>query len=257
MPYTKFERSRCIAARFDRANLSHSIFHQVNAKNAFFIDADLTNINFSLTNLHKADLTKTNIICSQLQSALSFRDAQLPDERCAHESNLIKDGYADCNMPIFPTWTLTHGNIITMRTETESYNCHFVAQANDVEARMYQKINLEPWDSTFWKYSLVILEARMTSGVSIELSGRSRNGAIVDKKVLGNCHLSMIITDLLYLESRENNTIMRLHEEMKELQLIVKFSANSDQTQQKNNWCDDIKLFIEYGTAEVESLLGL
>jgi hypothetical protein len=47
---------------------------------------------------------------------------------------------------------------------------------------------------------------------------------------------------------------MRLHENMKELEVLVKFSAHP--THNKNNWCDDIKLFIDYGTAEVESLQG-
>jgi uncharacterized protein YjbI with pentapeptide repeats len=192
MPHTKFERTRCIAAHFDRVNLSHSIFYQVNAKSSFFNNADLTNVNFSLSNLHNADFNRTKVTCSQLLSALSIRDALLPDEMCANDPNLIKNGHADCNIPLLLTWTLAHGNITTIKTETDFDNCHFVVQSNDIGASMYQKIDLAAWDSGFWKYSLAVLDAHMTSGVSIELSGKSRNGAIIDKKILSNCSVTIM-----------------------------------------------------------------
>ena len=50
---------------------------------------------------------------------------------------------------------------------------------------------------------------------------------------------------------------MRLHDDMKELEVLVKFNVHLNKTHNKNNWCDEIKLFIDYGTAEVESLKGL
>ena len=192
MPHTKFERTRCIAAHFDRANLSQSIFYQVNAKNAFFKNADLTNANFPLSNLHKADFTGTKITSSQLQSALSIRDALLPNGTYVNDSNLIKNGNADCNIPFLLTWTLTYGNIAIMQTETDFNNCHFVLQSDDVGGSMYQKINLTHWNSGFWKYSLAVLEAQMTSEVSIELSEKNENGAIIDKKISGNCSVTIV-----------------------------------------------------------------
>ena len=192
MPHTIFEQTRCSAAHFDRANLSQSIFYQVNAKNAFFNNATLTKANFSLANLHQADFTGTKITYSQLQSALSIQAALLPNETYAHDPNLIKNGHADCNIPLLLTWTLIHGNITTMKTEADFNNCHFVVQSNHVGASMYQKIDLAHWDSSFWKYSLAVLDAHMTSGVSIELIGKSRNGATIDKKILGNCTVTIV-----------------------------------------------------------------
>ena len=38
---------------------------------------------------------------------------------------------------------------------------------------------------------------------------------------------------------------MRLHEDMKELEVFVKFSAHLNKTHNKNNWCNEIKLFID------------
>ncbi|CAM4813991.1 unnamed protein product [Rotaria magnacalcarata] len=242
MPYTKFERTRCIAAHFNYSNLSQSIFFQVNAKSASFNNADLTNTNFSLANLHKTNFAGTKVSCSQLNSALSIKDALLPNGTCVRDPNLVKNGYADCNTPLLLSWVLTHGNITIMKAEADFNNCHFALQSNDVGASMYQKIGLEHWDSGFWKYSLAVLEAKMTNGVSIELNGKSQNGTIIDKKIL---------------DATENNTIMRLHEDMKELDVLVKFSAYYNIIHNKNNWCDEIKLFIDYGTAEVESLRGL
>lgn len=49
---------------------------------------------------------------------------------------------------------------------------------------------------------------------------------------------------------------MRLHEDMKKLEVLVKFSAHFNETYIKNNWCDEVKLLINYGTAEDESLRG-
>ncbi|CAF1050312.1 unnamed protein product [Adineta steineri] len=219
MPYTKFERTRCIAAHFDRANLSESTFYQVNAKNAFFNNAVLTHVTFSLTNLEKADFNGTEITYSQLERALSIRDALLPNGTRAHGTNLVNNGHADCNIPLHLAWMLTHGNITTMKTDTDFNNCHFIVQSNDVGA--------------------TVLDAHMTSEVSIELIGKNQNGAILNKTIL---------------DTTENNTIMRLHEDMKELQVFIKFSADQNKTHNKNNWCDDIKLFIDYNTAEVESL---
>lgn len=191
MPHTKFERTRCIAAHFEGANLSQSIFYQVNAKGAFFNISDLTNTNFSLTNLQKADFSQTQITISQLESTLSIRDAVLPNRTHANNSNLIKNGYANCNIHLLLAWTLTHGNITVMRTEINFNSCRFVLQSNDVGASMYQKISLTHWDSSFWKYSVTILNARMTNGVLIELNAKSQNGRTIDRKILGNCSTSI------------------------------------------------------------------
>lgn len=43
---------------------------------------------------------------------------------------------------------------------------------------------------------------------------------------------------------------MVLKKQMKELELIVKFSANTDKSNIKNIWCDDIELFLEYDTTK-------
>ncbi|CAF4825849.1 unnamed protein product [Rotaria socialis] len=241
MPYTKFERTRCIEAHFNSSNLSESIFFQVNAKSASFNNADLTNTNFSLANLNKADFAGTKVTRSQLESALSIQDALLPNGTRVRNPNLIKNGYADCNTSLLLSWVLTHGSITTMKTETDFNNCHFALQSNNVGASMYQKVGLAHWDPGFWKYSLAVLDAKMTNGVSIELNGKSQNGTIIDKNIL---------------DATENNTIMRLHEDMKELDVLVTFNPDHNAIHNKNNWCDEIKLFIDYGTAEVESLRG-
>ena len=43
---------------------------------------------------------------------------------------------------------------------------------------------------------------------------------------------------------------MVLHENMQELEVLVKFSAHSNKTTTKRSWCDDIELFIDYSTLE-------
>ena len=46
--------------------------------------------------------------------------------------------------------------------------------------------------------------------------------------------------------TKENITLV-LHHEMQELEVFVEFSTLADQTT-TNPWCDDIKLYIVYGT---------
>ena len=78
---------------------------------------------------------------------------------------------------------------------------------------MYQKLDLAHWDSGFWKYSLAVLDAHMTNGVSIELSGKSRNEAIIDTKILGNCNVTIYNTIMLTTFSfRRRNKKQHHHE---------------------------------------------
>jgi hypothetical protein len=48
---------------------------------------------------------------------------------------------------------------------------------------------------------------------------------------------------------------MDLDTNIRLLEVFVKFSALANQSNKKSSWCDDIELFIEYGT-KVESLPG-
>ncbi len=41
---------------------------------------------------------------------------------------------------------------------------------------------------------------------------------------------------------------MRLYEEMQTLEIIVEFRAHFNKSHLNSSWCDDIELFIDYGT---------
>lgn len=45
---------------------------------------------------------------------------------------------------------------------------------------------------------------------------------------------------------------MILHKDMEELFVLVKFSARTNETKNKTYWCDNIELFIDYGTEKIE-----
>jgi uncharacterized protein YjbI with pentapeptide repeats len=177
MSHTNFTRTRCTAAHFDQADLSHSIFWNVNAKGAYFDRADLTNVNFSRSNLHETDFNNTKVTDSQLFSALSIRDARLPNGTLARDPNLINNGQADCNISLVKNWKLQTGKVTTEISDDNTSNCHFVLQSYDNGATMSQRISLlNIWDSNIWPYPRAVLSARVGIDVSIQLSGISSIG---------------------------------------------------------------------------------
>ncbi len=51
-----------------------------------------------------------------------------------------------------------------------------------------------------------------------------------------------------YLDSSGNKIIMPLQKDMRELEIEVKFNAHNSNYNNGNSWCDNIELFIDYGT---------
>ncbi|CAF1416458.1 unnamed protein product [Adineta ricciae] len=156
-----FSQSNCEMVNFDYANLSMSIFSYANAQGASFKNADLTDINFSFANLRKADFTNTSITVSQLRSALSIRDSQLPDGTLGRDSSWIKNGHADCNISFLNHWQLHKDN--------------------------YNLTSL--WMATFLKNFRAILSARMTKGVIIQLTGTTNKSVVLDEHILNSTQI--------------------------------------------------------------------
>ncbi|CAF1662594.1 unnamed protein product, partial [Rotaria magnacalcarata] len=102
--YTELMQAHCIEAHFVQAILLHSTFSHANAKSAAFYRANLTDVDFSFANLYNADFADTQITDSELWSALSIRDALLPNGTIARDPNLIKNGEADCNISLVDHW---------------------------------------------------------------------------------------------------------------------------------------------------------
>jgi uncharacterized protein YjbI with pentapeptide repeats len=176
---------RCLCQEVD--------FSYTNLKGSSFHSAALNNANFSFANLQKVDFTNTIITDSQLQSALSIRNAILPNGTLGRDQNLIQNGDANCNIPLVSHWQVQNGNIAVMVIEENRNECQFSLQSLATGAMMYQRINLVPiWDSSFWKDSRVELQAHMSSGVSIELSGKARNRTVVKKEVTSKLSILII-----------------------------------------------------------------
>ena len=163
-------------------------FFNANLKNATFNGAILSYVDFSRANLAQADLFNTRLRDSQLQSALSIRGARLPNGSLGRDPNLLRNGHADCNMSVHTNWQVREGDVATIQSPTGQNGCHFVSQPSNIEASMWQRINLTNlWDSNLWDKSRALLFARLGNGVSIQISGESANGT-----VLGQARLSEI-----------------------------------------------------------------
>ena len=185
-----FERSRCMLARFDNADLSMSSFWRANAKGASFNGANLLDVDFSRANLQEADLTNTGITDGQLLSALSIRDARLPNGTLGRDRSLIENGHADCRQSPYPHWQWQTGQIIPVVSGADLTECHFTVPANTTEASMSQRIDLtRVWDSTFWVSSRAVLYARMAGTVSVQMSATNSSGSVLDKKILSKIEL--------------------------------------------------------------------
>jgi len=185
MFHSGFEKTTSIASDFSYANLSYSKFMGSNAKRSIFNQADVNNVDFSSANLYKTDFTRTHIKERQLESALSIQYAVLPNGTLAHDSNLIHNGQADCNISLVDSWILQDGNVTTVMTDTHTSNCQFILQSFTLGATMSQRVDLSnKWDSNSWPHSTAILSASMSSGVSIQLIGINNDGLAVVQQTL-------------------------------------------------------------------------
>jgi uncharacterized protein YjbI with pentapeptide repeats len=188
MAYTIFTQCICGKADFSYANLEGSSFHS----------ADLTNTNFSFANLKDVDFTNTTITDIQLQSALSIRNAKLPNGTVGRDNNLIKNGDANCNISLIDHWQIENGNIAVMISKEQRNKCQFSLQSIETGATMSQIIDLKSvWDSTIWKHSNIELRADMSNRLTIELSGINNNGKVYNSKIISkfkyNFHIGYIL----------------------------------------------------------------
>jgi uncharacterized protein YjbI with pentapeptide repeats len=184
MPHTIFEKCECRRVDFSYANLSGSVFWNANLENVSFQNADLAYVNFSGANLWNADFTNTTITDSQLQSALSIRNAKLPNGTLGRARNLIKNGDANCNIKSLYPWHVQNGSIMVVASKKNLNDCQFVLQSNVIGATMSQRIHLgDIWDSTLWTTSNVELHLNNSSGISTNIYGLSNNGTVIQKKL--------------------------------------------------------------------------
>jgi len=258
MPYTNFTEARLMIVSFDSAHLSRSVFRHANVKDAQFLDSILDMVDFTRANLQKTNFTKTQITEIQLRSALSVRGARLPDGMPGRDSNLINNGPVVCDSSLVGGWELQAGKITRKMSNVDS-SCYFVLQSYDSGAVMLQRINLsEVWDSHLWSYSQAVLYARTTNGVLIQLNGMSRRGKIIDQRQSSKFRYADNSIHIFYsdIASIEGNITMRLHKEMQMLEILVEFRAHSNKTRLNDSWCEDVDLYIDYGT-ESELLQGM
>ncbi|CAF1334317.1 unnamed protein product [Rotaria magnacalcarata] len=211
---TTFQKSSCVASTFDDTSLSDCNFWHSNLKEAKFKQAKLNHLNFSRANLYKTDFTGTNIGKSELENALSIEDAVLSNGTLVHDANLINNGQGDCNIPLINGWTLGSGNVTKLMSNRSNSNCQFTLESLSTEAAIYQRVNLsDKWDSSSWPYSQAVL---MSSEET--------------------------------LNSTKEKISLLLNDDMWELEVFIKFNTPANLRNMNNYWCDDIKLYIVYGT---------
>ena len=160
-------------------------FWHANLKGASFNGVDLRAVDFTRANLARADFTKTTITDSQLRSALSIRDAQLPNGTLGRDPNLLNNGYADCNTSVRNSWQVREGDIAIENFGRNKSDCRFVSLQSNVRAIMSQRVSLiNNWNSDLWTESQAVLRARMTKGVKILTRGIRDNHTLIDQVFL-------------------------------------------------------------------------
>ena len=184
-PYTiRFYRARIPRAQFDQCYCEGVDFTYANLKNSSFQGANLSKAYFFHANLENADFTNSTITDEQLRSAVSIRNAKLPNGTRGEARNLIKNGNADCNTPLADHWYIEKGDTAVVISKTDPSQCQFSLQSASIGANMSQQIDLtRVWDATLWRNSSVELQAQMSRGVSIELISKNITDAILHKYI--------------------------------------------------------------------------
>lgn len=148
-------------ADFSSTNLTATTFSKANLKNVSFRNALLIDVDFSQANLCNADLTNTTITDKQLQSALSIRNARLPNGTLGRARNLLHHSNSNCkNMPV-STQHVRNVNVTVLR----------------------QRIKLiDVWDADNWPDSNVEFHFHRIDGIAIELRALDANGTILHQQ---------------------------------------------------------------------------
>ena len=194
-------------------------------------------------------MSKTNITDRQLQRALSIRNAKLPNQTLGQGRNLLKNGDANCGIPLQDHWQVINGSILVMTSNTNQTQCQFFLRSTTIGAAMSQKISLvDVYDASFWINSGIELRAEMSDGVSIELVSKNNDHLVLEKYVAGKCY-HLVIDDRWffgYLDSSTRKILKPLLSSAKILEVIIRFDREIDQNTNQNRWCDNIELFIDY-----------
>ena len=194
----------------------------------------------SYANLQDTDLTNTTITDSQLQSALSIRNAKLPNGTLGLGRNLVRNGDADCNISLIDHWRIHNGSIAVTSSTKDQNQCQFSLQSAANGATMSQRINLvDIWDSSFWENSSVELHAQISGNVSLELISESSHGKLVNKGFRSKWGL--LVDDercLVCLDSTNTKIYTRLWSGTEVVEVVVKFNAEQNQNGMTSSWCD-------------------
>ena len=189
-------QARLMNSRFDYAKLNFSSFWRADLYNVSFHGVDLRTVDFSRANLQRVDFTNASITDRQLRSALSIRNARLPNGTLGRDPNLLKNGHADCNTSVHQHWQVREGGVVATSSGRGPRYCHFAAQASNTEAMMSQRISLaDIWSSYFGGSPEAVLLARLAGNVSVQITGISNTGQVMNRQILRetNCAERIII----------------------------------------------------------------
>ncbi|CAF0939208.1 unnamed protein product [Adineta steineri] len=209
--YTDFRQITAVLIEFSSATLTHSIFMGANIKYTKFNVANLNNVTFSRANLYKVDFSGSNVADEQLQSAFSIHDSILSNKTHSRDMNLITNGNANCNTSLVDPWVLQTGNINTVLFNKTDTDCRFALQSLTTGVTMLQRVDLSnKWDFRSWPHSEAVLTASMSTGVCIQLKGNRRIKYVCAP---GKPN------------SSEANINLTLNDDMRELEVLIKFNA--------------------------------
>ena len=138
-----FHRSKLRNAIFNNCCCDKTDFTNADLRGSSFYRAQLDQTNFLLANLQKVDLRETDIEDHQLESALSIQNAKLPNGTLAQDRNLVKNGDANCHIPLTQYWQIHNGSIAIVPLNTDQHQCQFVLRSMAIGATMSQIISLE------------------------------------------------------------------------------------------------------------------
>lgn len=173
--------------QFFGTKIASSTFLHTNLKYSVFKSAELTNIDFSDTNLYAADFRGAVLIRSKLQSALTIQDATLPSGTLGDDLNMINKDHVRCNLSQQNLWIVENGNVTRSPCSQDHRHCQFALPAFTTSASMTQRISLaDNWNVSLWPRSQVVLRANMISNVLIEWKQISSTGQVLFEQRLGN-----------------------------------------------------------------------
>ena len=169
-----FRQSTLLYGDMSQSNLTKASFFFTHLESVNFSQADLRGASLAQSELISCNLTGAPVTDAQLAYALSLNDTILPNGTRHRDTPLLRNGHANCTVPLNQSWTVEQGAIsVKQKTATD---CSFIRASHSGNSSIIsQRVNIARYGPAIKEKLVVFSIEADCSNVKINLIERLRS----------------------------------------------------------------------------------